>query len=244
MQTTLDPPLQLTDLFCGSLFSGAGGMDLGLERAGFKLKWQVEIDPFARRVLERHWPTVRRWDDVRTWPQPDTERVDLLCGGFPCTDISSAGAKAGIEGEFSGLWFEYARIIRKLRPRFVLVENVADLLVRGIDRVLGDLAKCGYHAGWRVFSSCEFGFPFMRRRLFLFACTDIDRESVGTIHEKVAGVSAASRADWDRAIRQVARNDGIDDGVSGGMDRRCHVIGNAVVPRIAEWIGRRIAAVS
>ena len=241
-RTDRESRVGLTDLFCGSLFSGCGGMDLGLERAGFKLKWQVEIDKFARRVLERHWPDVRRWNDVRTWPQPDTERVDLLCGGFPCTDISSAGAKAGIEGRYSGLWFEFARIIREIRPRFVLVENVSDLLVRGIDRVLGDLAECGYHAGWRVFSSCEFGFPFMRRRLFIFACTDRDRESVSAIHAKVAGMPAVARDHWKQTLQSVARDHGDNDGLSAGVDQRCRVIGNAVVPTIADWIGRRIIA--
>src|SRR6188472_3345663 len=92
----------------GSLFAGIGGFDLGFERAGMQCKWQVEIDPYAQAVLNKHWPTVRRWDDVRTWPQPDTERVDVICGGFPCVNISQLGDRAGIDGveDGSGLWRE------------------------------------------------------------------------------------------------------------------------------------------
>uniref|UniRef100_UPI0035617122 DNA cytosine methyltransferase n=1 Tax=Stieleria sp. TaxID=2795976 RepID=UPI0035617122 len=90
----------------GSLFAGIGGIDLGFERAGMTCKWQVEIDDYARRVLAKHWPDVRRHDDVRTWPQPDTERVDVIAGGFPCQDISYAGKGAGLAGERSGLFFE------------------------------------------------------------------------------------------------------------------------------------------
>src|SRR4030095_3375320 len=100
-------------------------MDLGLERAGMECVWQVEIDPYARRVLEKHWPHVRRWDDVRTFAAPEGDwECDLICGGFPCQDISIAGKKAGIEGASSGLWFDFARIICLLRPCYVLVENV------------------------------------------------------------------------------------------------------------------------
>ena len=87
----------------GSLFAGIGGLDLGLECAGMVCKWQVEIDEYCRKVLAKHWPTIERWADVRSWPQPETERVDLICGGFPCQDISYAGRGAGIEGERSGL---------------------------------------------------------------------------------------------------------------------------------------------
>lgn len=247
MQPTLDPPLQLTDLFCGSLFSGIGGMDLGLERAGFKLKWQVEIDPFCRRVLERHWPDVRRWDDVRTWPQPDTERVDLLCGGFPCQDISDAGNKAGIEGERSGLWREYARIICELRPPLVLVENVSALLDRGIDRVLGDLARMGYDAEWAVLPACSFGAPHSRERLFCIAYAnggglrtsgtpEIEAGSTGLRFDGTG--ETRSMGDW-WSMEPEPRS--VVYGVTGVVDR-LRGFGNAVVPQVAEWIGRRIIA--
>src|SRR3990167_774279 len=102
----------------GSLFAGIGGFDLGFERAGMRCRWQVEINPFCQRSLARHWPNVGRWDDVRTFPPPPAEdwEVDVICGGFPCQDISNAGHKAGIDGEQSGLWREYVRIIREIRP--------------------------------------------------------------------------------------------------------------------------------
>lgn len=132
--------------------------------------WQVEIDDHARRVLARHWPHVRRWDDVRTFPPPDGDwGCDLIAGGFPCQDISNAGRRAGINGKRSGLWSEFARIIRVLRPQYVLVENVPALLVRGMDTVLGDLAACGYDAQWDVLSAAAVGAPHLRERLFLVA---------------------------------------------------------------------------
>ncbi len=103
----------------GSLFAGIGGFDLGLERAGMECRWQVEIDDYATKVLEKHWPDVKRYRDIRD--VNDLEWVDLICGGFPCQDISYAGKGAGIEGARSGLWSEYARIIRLVRPRFTEV---------------------------------------------------------------------------------------------------------------------------
>src|SRR4051812_10602658 len=124
----------------GSLFAGIGGIDLGLERAGMQCKWQVEINDYATRVLAKHWPDVHRERDVRACGAHNLTTVDLICGGFPCQDISYAGKGAGLAGRRSGLWFEYARIIRELEPRYVLVENVAALLDRGMGDVLGSLA--------------------------------------------------------------------------------------------------------
>src|SRR5216683_6638258 len=98
----------------GSLFTGIGGLDLGLERAGFEIVWQVEIDPWCRALLGQRWPEVKRYGDIRACGRHNLEWVDLLVGGFPCTDISSAGKQAGIEGERSGLWREQARIIAEI----------------------------------------------------------------------------------------------------------------------------------
>lgn len=158
-------------LTVGSLFAGIGGIELGLERTGgFKTIWQVESDEYARRVLEKHWPDVRRWDDVRTFPPDETwERPDLICGGFPCQDISKAGRQDGIDGERSGLWSEYARIIGVVRPRFVLVENVAALLSDGMGRVVGDLATLRYDAEWDCFPAVAFGANHERDRVFIVA---------------------------------------------------------------------------
>lgn len=155
----------------GSLFAGIGGFDLGLERAGMTCKWQVEIEPFARRVIERHWPHVRRHDDVRTFPptQASDWSVDLVCGGFPCQDISLAGKGAGIEGERSGLWFEFARVLRLLRPRYVIVENSPALANRGLSSILGTLAELGLNAEWGVLPASAFGASHIRARMFVVA---------------------------------------------------------------------------
>ena len=152
----------------GSLFAGIGGFDLGLERAGMRCGWQVEIDPYARAVLAKHWPDVRRWEDVRTFPPKEGEWcVDVICGGFPCQDISIAGKGAGLAGARSGLWYEYARIIGELRPRYVIVENVAALLARGMGTVLGDLSSLGYDAEWHVIPASAVGAPHRRERVWI-----------------------------------------------------------------------------
>lgn len=154
----------------GSLFAGIGGLDLGFERAGMACRWQVEIDPWCRRVLAKHWPDVPRHDDIKTFPPERGDwSVDVICGGFPCQDISNAGKRAGINGERSGLWSEMLRVIRVVRPRIVVVENVAALASRGLDRVLGDLSEIGFDAEWRIISAAEFGAPHLRRRLFIVA---------------------------------------------------------------------------
>ena len=154
----------------GSLFSGIGGLELGLEWAGLgPVLFQVEKEPFCREVLARHWPTVARFDDVCTVGAHNLPAVDLLCGGFPCQDLSLAGKGAGLDGERSGLWWEYARIVREIRPRFVVVENVAALLSRGLDRVLGTLATLGYDAWWDCIPAAAVGAPHQRDRLFVVA---------------------------------------------------------------------------
>ena len=143
----------------GSLFAGIEGFGLGLERAGLKCKWQVEIDPYAKRILEKHWPLVPKWDDVRTFPPDGDWGVDVIAGGFPCQNISTAGDGKGIDGEQSGLWREYFRIIRILRPRVVIVENVPAISFRGLDRVLGNLASIGFDAEWETLPAYSFGVP-------------------------------------------------------------------------------------
>lgn len=151
----------------GSLFSGIGGMDLGLERAGMTCKWQVEIDPFCQKVLTKHWPEVPKYGDIRE--VSGLPSVDLIAGGFPCQDVSRAGKQEGITGERSGLWSEFHRIICEIRPRFVLVENVPGLLDGGIATVLGDLAGIGYDAEWSCVSAAEVGAKHLRKRIFIVA---------------------------------------------------------------------------
>lgn len=154
----------------GSLFAGIGGLELGLERAGLgPVIWQVEQDEYCRRILARHWPDAARYDDVRTVGASSLEPVDLICGGFPCQDLSFAGKGAGLAGARSGLWSEFARIVRELRPRYVVVENVPALLARGLGVVLGDLAACGYDATWDCIPAAAVGAPHLRYRLFVVA---------------------------------------------------------------------------
>jgi DNA (cytosine-5)-methyltransferase 1 len=171
----------------GSLFAGVGGIDLGLERAGMVCVFQVEISDFCQKVLAKHWPGVPRFADIRTLSGADLPKVDVLAGGFPCQDLSSAGKKAGIEGEKSGLWAEFARLVCEIRPRAVIVENVPGLLISGMARVLGDLAKCGYHAEWDSISAHSVGAPHIRDRVFIQAYrsnADKNSESTNTVHDK------------------------------------------------------------
>ena len=169
----------------GSLFCGIGGFDLGLERAGMQCAWQVEIDPYAQKVLAKHWPDVRRHADVCTFPPEEGDwEVDVICGGFPCQDISYAGKGAGLAGARSGLWFEFARIIGHLRPRYVIVENVSALLTRGMGEVLGTLASLGYDAEWHVIPASAVGAPHRRDRVWIVAYAD---------GRQVRGVNADAR---------------------------------------------------
>lgn len=162
----------------GSLFSGIGGFDLGLERAGMRCSWQVEIDDYANRVLEKHWPAVKRYRDVREVGSQNLESVDLICGGFPCQPHSLAGKRQASADE-RDLWGEFARIIRELRPRYVVAENVPGLLSsesgRFFGRVLRDLAACGYDAEWECIPASAFGAPHRRDRVWIVAYSKSER---------------------------------------------------------------------
>ena len=243
----------------GSLFAGIGGFDLGLERAGMECRWQVEIDPWCRQVLAKHWPGVPRWDDVRTFARDEIERlrVDVVCGGFPCQDLSRAGKRAGIEGVRSGLWSEMCRVVRILRPKFIVVENVAAILDGGFGRVVGDMAAIGYDAEWDCLPACAFGAPHVRDRLFIVGhpvpvADVLHADGERCAEQYLPAVASRSRIldrpvaaawvhGWHRppgtepVVRRVA--DGIPDRVD-----RLRGLGNAVVPAAAEWIGRRVIA--
>jgi len=161
----------------GSLFSGIGGIDLGLERTGgFKTIWFSEVDNYASEVLRKHWPNVPNYGDIKSIPWRKIRKPDMLIGGFPCQDISIAGKGAGIkEGTRSGLWSEYAKAIRILRPKLVLIENVPMLANRGLNIVLSDLAKIGYDAEWNIISAASVGAPHKRERLFVIAYPNSSR---------------------------------------------------------------------
>ena len=146
------------------IFSG-----LGL-RYGMKCKWQVELDEYARRVLEKHWPDVPRYGDIRTITE--LPYVDVVGGGFPCQDITHAGKGAGIHGAKSSLWFEMLRIIRMVRPPYVVVENSSALCERGLDTVLAGLASSGYDAEWQRLPASAFGASHERERTYVIAYAD------------------------------------------------------------------------
>ncbi len=157
----------------GSLFSGAGGLDLAVEaHTGAETVWQCEQDPDASKVLAARFG-VPNLGDITTVDWTEVEPVDVLCGGFPCQDISNAGKRAGITGARSGLWSFYADAVRVLRPRYVYVENVGALVVRGLGTVLGDLAALGYDASWGCVRASDAGAPHRRERVFIVA-TDTD----------------------------------------------------------------------
>jgi DNA (cytosine-5)-methyltransferase 1 len=272
------------------LFSGIGGFSLGLERAGMRTVAFCEIDPYCRRVLAKHWPNVPIFGDIRDLTasnlvaHPDYQRqlqqsgtvgqergrpsdcgIELICGGFPCQDISVAGKGAGITGERSGLWSEYARIIGEVRPRYVIVENVAALLGRGLDQVLGDLAALGFDAEWHCIPASAVGAPHRRDRLWIIAYPafqyehgtgppgarrwdeypngggDVADANKPRLPERSQSQLLGQReatfgSDWWDIEPDVGR-------VAHGVPSRVHrlrALGNAVVPQIPELIGRAI----
>ena len=210
-----------------SLFAGIGGFEMGLERSGgFQTVAQCEIDPFCNKVLAKHWPEVKRYGDIRELTAArlaaDGIAVDAICGGFPCQDISNAGKCAGIEGERSGLWAEYARLIGELRPSVVFVENVSALLGRGLDRVLGDLAALGYDAWWDCIPASAVGAPHQRDRLWLVAYPSSTRLDFGKLHTRVR--EEAQREESRKAAFMGGpargRQDVLADAIGGGRPRQ------------------------
>ena len=220
-------------MLAGSLFSGIGGLDLAVEAVtGARTVWQVERDEWCRGVLAQHWPEAQRFDDVCSVGE-ELERVDIIAGGFPCQDVSLAGKRAGLAGERSGLWSEFARIVRVVRPRFVLVENVAGLLSMEFGQVLGDLAALGFDAEWGVFRASDAGAPHRRERVFILAVADasgVDGERVerrgGGSRRPVwtAGVCGCGQAvaDAECGHAQRRRGAGVMDGARGVTQSEGH----------------------
>ena len=280
----------------GSLFSGIGGLELGLEWAGVgHTVWQVEKDPFCRAVLARHWPDARRFDDVCAVTGVHTETcgmdvdcmgckptiledVDVLCGGFPCQNVSHAGNREGIHGAQSGLWREFARLIGELEPLAVVIENSDALVGRGLDVVLSDLFRLGYEVAAAIVRASDVGAPHHRPRTFVLAHTSHDgREGCTTDDGEAGALDEQRRGVADRrgvvglggglgAAAQPGLGGG-DDGIPAGLDahrwpalrgcapglgerrtlrggahrrERLHALGNAVVPQVAEVVGRML----
>jgi len=175
----------------GSLFSGVGGLELGLEWSGLgHTVWQVESDEWCRRQLSRHWPNAVRFDDVCTFGAgSNAPAIDLLCGGFPCTDVSSAGLGKGLEGERSGLWYQFARIARELAPEWCVVENVASGANRWVDAVVSGLEQLGYGAFPVPLSAEDVGAPHRRARVFVVArrVPNPNSEPLWNVEQRVPG---------------------------------------------------------
>jgi DNA (cytosine-5)-methyltransferase 1 len=252
------------------LFSGIGGFSLGLERAGMETVAFCEIDAKARLVLKKHWPEVSIYEDVSTLKGSDLHDIDVICGGFPCQDISLAGKGAGLEGERSGLWFQFHRLIKEIRPRYAIIENVSALRSRGLDQVLGSLAEIGYDAEWHCIPASAIGAPHRRDRIWIVAYPNQQRgrgkqsiqigasgeardQSCGG-RQDVADTNSAQCEGRRLSSGTYAKHANIVSGgrweiepsvgrVANGLPGQSHrlkQLGNAVVPQIPELIGRAI----
>jgi DNA (cytosine-5)-methyltransferase 1 len=250
------------------LFSGIGGFSLGLERTGgFDTVAFCEIEPFPRAVLAKHWPEVPCYDDVRTLTAErlaadGITSIDVITGGFPCQDISIAGKRAGMgEGTRSGLWSEIVRLVDDLRPKYLIVENVANLLNGPSERpgawfgrILGDLAERGYDAEWENIPAAALGANHRRERVWVVAHSD---KIMRSLLEKGIKNQSALKSSPCMEEGSFLRPDSLsvsmgrlyanpsggflrrDDGLPQGMDR-IGACGNSIYPPIAEMIGRAI----
>lgn len=255
------------DLSIGSLFSGIGGLELGLERAGLgPVLWQAECAPYPRRVLAKQWPEVKRYEQVQDVNE-NAARVGVLCGGFPCQDISQAGRKAGLSGKKSGLWSEFERAIGDLRPRWVVIENNGHRWRAWVPAVRLALHRLGYPSMCFRLRASEVGAWHQRSRAFVVANSDgvlIREQSRGRTgeHWKDALLAARAGAPWAPAdpdpVRELqptwrieelrgrpgdGRREPLEPRVARGLHGVSHRLdrsrglGNAVVPQVAEVVG-------
>jgi DNA (cytosine-5)-methyltransferase 1 len=230
---------EMTQLTCGSLFAGIGGFDLGFERAGIKTIWQVEIDDYCRRVLAKHFPEAERFGDIRDCGAHNLKPVDIVCGGFPCQPFSTSGKRLGsIDDRY--LWPEMLRVVRDCLPRWVIAENVAGI-AHEFDWVLEALCDDLEAEGYEVFPplmvpACAFGSPHRRDRVWVFAHRLLGDAGSQQAQQQTVRAKVSYRNAWWTTEPEVDR---VVHGFPGRMalDR---ALGNAVVPQIAEWIGRRI----
>lgn len=224
------------------LFSGIGGFSLGLQMAGgFETVQFVEIDPYCQKVLAKNFPGVPIHDDIRTFAGVP---ADLICGGFPCQDISVAGRGEGLSGERSGLWREFARIIGEVRPAWVIVENVSALLYRGIGDVLADLANLGYDAEWYCIPASAVGARHRRERVWIVSYPNPvnGEERMGA--EQVRP-RPRLRFDLPKCLPLWLQAPDPASGMADGIPPRVYIhraegLGNAVVPQVVAEIGRAI----
>jgi DNA (cytosine-5)-methyltransferase 1 len=250
-----------------SLFAGIGGLDLGLERAGMECVAQVEINVFALKVLQKHWPNIPKYKDVRDVGKYNLPNAELICGGFPCQDVSLAGKRAGLEGKRSTLWSEFYRIVCEIRPRWVVAENVRGLFSSDNGQfftyILRDLSRIGYDVEWGVIQGDWVGIPQSRPRVFIIAypsrngeCKVFYKDTINAkgnlarLYEqssrktnpnnqnyRAGSMSILGNAEWSKIPNR--ERSGSDGGVPNRMDRY-RTLGNAVIPQVAEFVGRCI----
>lgn len=233
----------------GSLFSGIGGFELGIERAipNAETIWQVEQNKYCQSILKKHWPNAKIYDDVRNITQHNVEPVDILIGGFPCQSISVAGKQRGLEDENkSGLWWEFHRIISELRPRIVVMENVPNLLRLGGLDILGSLAKIGYDAEWTIISAKQFGAPHLRKRWFCVSYPQGKRQQSDVLTKRTkqkrqythGSIQDTFQTYWKRYAPESPLCE-LADGIPARV-ARLKALGNAIVPQCSEYIGKCI----
>lgn len=220
----------------GSLFTGIGGMDLGLVRAGLKVQWQCEISAFCRKVLEVHFPDVPRFKNIRR--MEDASSVDIIAGGFPCQDHSQANTVHRARVDEWSLWHPMLRIIQQVRPRFALVENAGDANT-WVPAVRHGLGQSGYWSISVLMHAGTFGAPHTRPRWFVVADSHGQGESLRALHAAVAKICPLPRRvlaeERAHALNVLARSHGL----SARLDRSANqAIGNAVHPAVAQWFGR------
>jgi DNA (cytosine-5)-methyltransferase 1 len=218
-----------------SLFAGIGGFDLGLERAGMECAGQVEIEPFAIKVLEKHWPDVKRMTDVRDVEGTEFGAIDLICGGFPCQPFSTASR--GRKTEPDNMWREMRRIIKDVRPDYVIVENVQEPVISRAD---SNLRGINYRTAKFRIGGNETGADHKRDRWWLVAYTDNKSELHSTVYAEMEKLPAVCKGVW--GWKNYARAIRVLDGLPNRVDR-LKGLGNAVVPQIPEMIGRAILEV-
>jgi DNA (cytosine-5)-methyltransferase 1 len=249
------------------LFTGIGGIDIGLEWAGFETAWQVDNSDFCQKILQKRWPDVPKFLDVRDVGKHNLTPVTIISGGFPCQDLSIAagGKKRGLF-ERSGLWFEYARIIRELRPAWVLVENVPHLKNHGADIVLADLEEANYAATATLVGSNSFQAPFKRQRVYILAHNnDYPSKRIGedvvngwTLHPDTQRKVEETGENWNRWKHELDTRDASSPGdpeesetttyARGRRElygipswsHRLNALGNACVPVVPALIGEFI----
>ena len=204
------------------IFSGIGGFSIGLEAASMQTVAFCEINPFCQKILKKHWSSVPIFFDITTIDKKDLKtlpRIDVIAGGFPCQDISVAGKQKGITGKRSGLWREFARLINEIRPKYAIIENVANLRSKGLISVLQDLWEIGYNAEWHCIPATAFGAPHRRDRIWIIAYPNGKRWSGGTYNQRRRYLS--NNENWQYSEIQQERDIG-----ESWTSKTCKILSN------------------